>query len=354
MTDLSPQRITFKLSPDWALETGLSLAPLPMPSQPSTVCITGGTGSFGQALTAYLLADPHGPKVRIISRDEKKHEDMARRFPAGPRLTYILGDVRNLDTLRRAFDGADAIVHAAAYKIVGQGETAPAEFTYTNSIGTLNVMHAAIDCNVPRSLLISTDKACAPLNAYGNTKALAERFFIHGNTLGAVRGCRFASVRGGNIWGSRGSVMQVWQGVVASGGRVVVNGADVTRFHLTMADWVAFAWRALTEMHGGETFIPKARAWRLVDLARAFTPGFDVKVGRPGDKAAEWLYSGDESYRVVNADWAFVLEPTVEVRRVWSYESWQGTPVLTGIPYASNSAAQMGVGELARLVEELK
>lgn len=321
---------------------------------PQTVTITGGTGSFGQALTAWLLSQPHGPKVRVVSRDEKKHEDMARVFPPGPRLTYILGDVRNIDTLRRAFDGADAVVHAAAYKRVGYGELYPVEFTQTNTIGTDNVVRAAIDCNVPRSLLISTDKACSPVNAYGLTKALAERFFIAGNSLGALRGTRFACVRGGNIWNSDGSVMGVWRAALAAGQRPVVYGADVTRFHLPMTDWVAFAWRGLTQMHGGEIFIPKACAWRLVDLAAAFAgEAFDVAPARPGDKAAEWLYSGDESYRVVDTAAAYVLEPPHAFRRVWNYEGWEGRGVAGGVPYASDGAPQMSAAELAALVKEL-
>lgn len=336
-----------------ALQTGADGPRLSAPTFPQVVTITGGTGSFGQALVARLLAEPHGPKVRVVSRDEKKHDDMARQWPAGPRLTYVLGDVRDVATLRRAFDGADAVVHAAAYKIVGQGEIHPAEFTHTNTLGTLNVMNAAIDCGVARALLISTDKACSPLNTYGNTKALAERFFVHGNSLGVTRGSRFATVRGGNIWNSRGSVMQVWRAAVAAGQRITVNGADTTRFHLTMEDWLAFAWQALLTMHGGEVFIPKAPAWRLGDLARAFTPVFDVVGARPGDKAAEWLYSGEESYRVVDAGWAYVLEPGVEVRGVWSYQPWWGVEVAQGVPYSSAGAPRVEGEALERLVGEV-
>lgn len=325
------------------------------PNSPHTVTITGGTGSFGQALTAWLLSQPNGPKVRVLSRDEDKQERMAQTLPAGPRLTYILGDVRNPEALRRAFDGADAVVHAAALKRVGFGERFPDEFMLTNVLGAHNVVRAAIECNVPRSLLISTDKACSPLNNYGASKRLAEGLFTQGNSLGAGRGCRFASVRGGNIWNSRGSVMQVWREQLAAGKRIVVNGADTSRFHLTMIEWVMFAWDALQQMHGGEIFIPKAPAWRLTDLARAFVgEDFECLPGRPGDKAAEWLYSGDESYRVVNTGPAYVLEPPHEFRQIWNYQAWQGLWVSRGMPYASNNAPQVSRADLEQLVKELR
>jgi UDP-N-acetylglucosamine 4,6-dehydratase len=304
-------------------------------------------------MTAHFLSQPGGPKVRVLSRDEDKQEQMMAAHPPGARLSYFLGDVRSLDTLRRAFDGADAVLHAAALKRVGFGERFPDEFTATNVYGSHNVIRAAIDCGVGRTLLVSSDKACSPLNNYGVGKRAAEGLFIQGNSLAAGRGLRFAVVRGGNIWNSRGSVAPKWKAAADAGQPITVNGEHVTRFHLLMGDWLRFNLDALTQMHGGEVFVPKAEAWALGDLARAFGAPVIPCPPRPGDKAAEWLYSGDESYRVVETDWAYVLEPPADFRAIWNYHPWPGRAVALGQPYASDTARRLSAAELRRLVEEL-
>lgn len=303
-------------------------------------------------MTEFLLGLPDGPKVRLLSRDEDKQERMAQRFPAGARISYFLGDVRSVETLCRAFDGADVVIHAAAYKRVSFGERNPAEFNETNANGSWNVVRAAIECGVGRSLLISSDKACAPLSNYGVSKRMAEGLFIQGNSIGVGRGCLFSATRGGNIWNSRGSVAQIWKSALERGEPLQVNG-EVSRFHLEMPRWVQFNWDVITRMGGGEIFIPRARSWNLIDLARAFSENITVGPARPGDKAAEWLYSGDESYRVTDAGWAFVLEPPADFRRIWNYQPWPGEPVPPGVPYASDSAPKLSADELRQLVREL-
>lgn len=321
-----------------------------------TICITGGTGSFGSAFSRYLF-DTTNAKLRILSRDEHKQERMAANLPPGPRVTYIIGDVRDSDRLHRAFDGASVIVHAAALKTVPTGERHVSEFKMTNIDGTENVVNAAIDCGVGRSLFISSDKACQPINEYGKCKAVGEGLFIQGNALGVSRGSRFAVVRGGNVWGSNGSVLTKWRDSRAAGLPITVAGPETTRFHLPMGYWIEFCRHAVEGMMGGEIFIPKAGAWRLGDLAEAYIGVYGGAVlttgPRGGDKLHELLISANESPRALDAGWAFVIEPSLDLREVWNYKPRTGPEVdwlHFGATYSSDTADRLTVDELRALL----
>jgi UDP-N-acetylglucosamine 4,6-dehydratase len=315
----------------------------------SPIVITGGTGSYGTALARYLLA--HTPaRVRIYSRGEHRQNEMAAAFDHNPRLTFIIGDVRDARKLRQAADGCRAIVHAAALKAVGNGEANADEFAATNIDGTRNVIDAALEARVPRTLLISSDKSVQSVNLYGATKAVAEKLITQANKLGLTRGCAFAAIRGGNIWLSQGSVGVLWREAVRAGRPVVVNGPDTTRFHLCMDDWIALGEQVLRAMHGGEIFIPKAPAWRLGDLAEAFAPGAWVPAApRPGDKPHETLIPPDEAPRTVDAGAVFVVQPHVALRDVWNYQPWDGAPVPADWRYSSDTVARLSLDELKEL-----
>ena len=221
---------------------------------------------------------------------------MAARFPPGPRMTYLLGDVRDPGRLGLAFDGVTAVIHGAALKHIHIGEEQADEFYKTNCQGSANVTRAALDAGVSRCLLVSTDKAIYPINLYGKTKAVAESLFVQANAAGLHRGSRFAVARGGNVWGSRGSVSIRWRMQRLEGKPLTVTDPDMTRFHLPMDDWTAFCWQALCQMHGGEIFVPKLRAWRLGDLADAFAVnGWHTNGTRPGEKQSETLLAADEA-----------------------------------------------------------
>lgn len=313
------------------------------------VLITGGTGSFGAAFTEFLLSLPGGPRVRIYSRDEHKQEDLQRKFGQDDRLTFIIGDVRDERRIRRAMRGADAVVHAAALKTVPAGERHADEFALTNITGTVHVKNAAVEAGVKRGLFISSDKAVQAINLYGKTKAVAEDVWIQGNQLS---GSRFAVVRGGNVWGSRGSVVEVWRGLIQQHKALPVNDPDTTRFHLPMDEWVRFCWHALTEMHGGEIFTPKLRAWRLGDLAAAFD-GYSVTHGsRNGDKQAEYLIAPMEHKRAVNIGWAYVVEPSGDLQAVWHYMPWWKSPTLDVPDYASDCVDLLSIDELKGLIHD--
>ena len=322
------------------------------------VVITGGTGSFGRAFTRYLLANTDA-KIRIVSRDEAKQEDMQREFPDS-RLTFILGDVRDLRKLASAVDGATIIVHAAALKRVATGERQADEFSKTNVNGTANVIDAALLAGVPRTMLISSDKAVAPFNAYGKSKALAESLVVQANIRGAHRRVRFSAVRGGNVWGSRGSVIEVWRERTRAGQPIEVSGLSSTRFHLPMDAWCAFVWRSIGEMRGGEIFVPRLRSWKLDDLAHVFTHAHSDTDGEPyrfliagtldGDKSHETLIASGEAYRTIDVGWCYIVEPSEAVRDVWEYMPHIGRNLKDGFEYTSAQAARMTREELRSLI----
>ena len=317
-----------------------------------TICITGGTGSFGSAFARYLF-DTTNAKLRIFSRDEHKQERMAASLPPGPRVTYIIGDVRDRGRLCRAFDGASIVVHAAALKTVPAGERHVSEFKRTNIDGTENVVGAALDCGGGGSVFISSDKAVQSVNEYGKAKAVGEGLFIQGNALGVSRGSRFAVVRGGNVWGSNGSVLTKWGECRAAGLPIMVAGPETTRFHLPMAYWIEFCRHAVESMTGGEIFTPKVKAWRLGDLAAAYDAPMTVTGARPGDKLHETLISANESPRAIDAGWAFIVEPSPDLRDVWNYKPHTGLAVdwlHVGASYTSDTADRMTVDELRELL----
>jgi len=314
------------------------------------IAITGGTGSFGSAFARFLLSLPDAPRVRIISRDEHKQEQLAGALGNDARVTFILGDVRDKDRMRVAFDGAGAVVHAAALKRIPQSERQTQEFVSVNVYGTEAVINAALAAGIRRALLISSDKAVAPINAYGKQKAVAESLFVHANQLGVTRGFRCAIVRGGNVWGSRGSVTEVWRDALRAGREPSIADADMTRFYLPMEAWCAFCWRALCEMHGGEIFAPKLRAWRLGDLAATFGASGSSNGLRLGDKPHEQLIAPLEVRRTLDIGWAYVVEPGEEIRQVWDYRPWYGSPLPDGFEYGSQTAERMSMDELRGLI----
>lgn len=291
----------------------------------STVLITGGYGSFGTALARHLLAANPTDKIRLLGRSESGLSNLRTLLGPSPRLTYILADIRDLDRLTSSFEGVDFVYHAAALKRVPEGKLYTSEFVKTNVAGTLNVNTAAGRCGVKKVLLIGTDKCCEPINEYGITKALAEKITIESNMV--WHNTHFASVRGGNIWGSRGSVMEIWS---KADKEISVYG-NCVRFHLSMNKWLRFCGLAMDNMRGGEVFIPKCRTWNLLDLADAYAllRGLTVSQEDPrdGDKDVELLVSRHESSNTIDLGWAYVIEPGATIQSQWNYIGHQGSRV---------------------------
>ncbi|HVP29105.1 MAG TPA: UDP-N-acetylglucosamine 4,6-dehydratase (inverting) [Myxococcota bacterium] len=315
------------------------------------ILLTGGTGSFGRAFVSRLLRSGAEHTIRVYSRDELKQYEMARAFGSDPRLRFFLGDVRERDRLARAMHGVDVVVHAAALKHVPACEYNPAEAVKTNVLGAQNVIDAAIDAGVARTIALSTDKAVSPANLYGATKLCAEKLFVHGNVYAGSRGLRFSCVRYGNVMGSRGSVIPLFL-EQARTGVLTLTDVRMTRFWMSLGQAVEFVLQSLSDMRGGEIFVPRIPSMRLVDLARAVAPRAMVKeIGvRPGEKIHEVLLTAEESSGAREFPTHFVIGgPEVDAA------GQRATKLPDGFVYASDTNTQwLSVERLRELVRGLE
>ena len=301
----------------------------------ASVLITGGTGSFGNKFVELMLERFQPRRLVVFSRDELKQSEMINRLH-DPRLRFFVGDVRDQARLQRAMYGVDVVFHAAALKQITSCEYNPFEAIQTNVIGTENVISAAIDQGIKRVIMISTDKAVNPINLYGATKLCAEKLFVQGNAYGHPRNTVFSVVRYGNVIGSRGSVIPLFQAQRASG-RVKVTDRAMTRFWIGLARGVEFAIRCVDRMQGGEIFVPKIPSMRIMDLVETVAPGAEIEdIGvRPGEKLHEILISEDESRQALEYDDMFVLEPLYPS---WAFRAWEGGKrPAPGFRYSSDS-----------------
>lgn len=320
--------------------------------QDSTVLVTGGTGSFGRKFVEIMLEHHHPKKLIIFSRDELKQHEMRVGGFDHPSLRYFIGDVRDVERLRRALHGVDVVVHAAALKQVPACEYNPIEAIQTNIMGAKNVIDAALDTSVKKVLALSTDKAVNPVNLYGATKLAAEKLFVQSNAYSGESGARFSCVRYGNVVGSRGSVIPLFA-QQRSTGRITITDPRMTRFWLTLDQGVRFVIHCIEEMRGGEVFVPKIPSMSITDLARSVAPGCEIEnIGiRPGEKLHEVLISEDEARDTVEMETMFVVQPT---HPWWSGNGGsvgQGLP--DGFRYSSDNNSQwLGLEDLKKLAEE--
>jgi UDP-N-acetylglucosamine 4,6-dehydratase len=301
------------------------------------VLITGGTGSFGRAFLRRMLDEFEPAKLIIFSRDELKQHEMRSAGFDDPSLRYFIGDVRDAMRVRRAMQGVDIVVHAAALKQVPACEYNPIEAIMTNIMGGRNVIEAALDTSVEKVMALSTDKAVNPINLYGATKLAAEKLFIQSNAYAGGRDVRFSCVRYGNVVGSRGSVVPVFI-KQREGGKLTITDERMTRFWLSLEQGVDFTIRCIEQMQGGEVFVPKIPSTNITDLAQAIAPKADVEyIGiRPGEKLHEVLISEDEARHTLELEDMFVVEPT---GALWFGHGWRedGKPLPEGFRYASDS-----------------
>ena len=300
----------------------------------SCVMVTGGTGSFGNKFVEIMLQKYRPKRLVIFSRDELKQSEMMARFNHDDKLRFFLGDVRDRDRLERAMHGVDVVFHAAALKQIPFCEYNPFEAIQTNVMGTKNAIAAAIDQGVKRVMAISTDKAVNPINLYGATKLCAEKLAVQGNVYGHPRGTIFGVVRYGNVIGSRGSVIPLFQAQRATG-TVTVTHPGMTRFWIRLEEGVEFAIRCAAAMRGGEIFVPKIPSMKIMDLVETMAPGCRVEeIGiRPGEKLHEILISEDESRQTLELDDMFVVSP---VAPSWTIERWEGKPLSPDFRYSSD------------------
>ena len=325
-----------------------------MPLRPgSTILVTGGTGSFGRAFIRRALEQLDPARLVVYSRDELKQYEVRQLFGGDPRLRFFIGDIRDLDRLRRAMAGVDAVVHAAAMKQVDTAEYNPFECIRTNVLGSQNVIEASIDAGVGNVIALSTDKASSPVNLYGASKLCADKLFVSGNHYAGAGPTRFSVVRYGNVLGSRGSVVPLFRRLAAEG-RLPVTDRRMTRFWITLDQAVQFVVDAFDRMHGGEVFVPKIPSMRIVDLARAIAPGVDVVESgiRPGEKLHEEMISLDDARRTREFPTHYAIYP---VLAEWeTARPRPGTPVPEGFSYNSRDNQEwLSVEQLSKLVDAL-
>lgn len=261
-----------------------------------SILITGGTGSFGNALIHNLLTKYNPRRIVIFSRDEMKQWEMAKRLADEDRVRFFVGDVRDRARLARAMDGIDYVVHAAALKIVPTAEYNPFEAVKTNIDGAMNIIDAAIDKGVKRVVALSTDKASSPVNLYGATKLVSDKLFVAGNAYAGGHDTRFAVVRYGNVMGSRGSVIPLFLSLGETG-RLPITDPTMTRFMVSLEQGVELACHALLDTEGGEIYVRKIPSMRLVDIAKAVCPTAEIDIVgvRPGEKMHEQMISQEDS-----------------------------------------------------------
>ncbi|MCI0532783.1 UDP-N-acetylglucosamine 4,6-dehydratase (inverting) [bacterium] len=307
--------------------------------QDKTILITGGTGSFGQNFVRLVLRKSSPKKVIVFSRDEFKQHHMASDFD-DDRLRFFLGDIRDRDRLNRAFRDVDIVIHAAALKQVPALEYNPIEAVKTNVIGAQNIIEAALDAEVPRTLLVSTDKAAHPVNLYGATKLCAERLFTAGNSYARLKS-KFSAVRYGNVVGSRGSIIERLLGD-RNAAEVHITHPDMTRFWITLEQSYNLVAFAMAHMEGGEIFIPKIPSMKIPDLFDALAPNATKKIigMRPGEKLHEVLLTEHESAHAIDLKSYFVIIPeTLGFGNNDPYEKYRskGTPAEKNFSFRSDT-----------------
>jgi len=302
----------------------------------SSVLITGATGSLGKALIDFLLRETKARRIAIFSRDELKQHHLRISLGDDPRLRWFLGDIRDLDRLKRALHGVDYLIHAAALKQVDTGEYNPMEFVKTNVLGSQNVIDASIEAGVKRVVALSTDKASSPINLYGATKLTADKLFIAANNYSFAYGTTFSVVRYGNVMGSRGSVIPFFQDLAAQGKPLPITDLRMTRFWISIDSAVRFVIDSLEMMTGGELYVPKIPSMKIVDLAHAVDPEAKLEeIGmRPGEKLHEEMISADDSRRTIILDNRFVVTPVVAE---WGYVEPDGARMAEGTAYKSDT-----------------
>jgi UDP-N-acetylglucosamine 4,6-dehydratase len=299
------------------------------------VLVTGGTGSFGQAFLREVLAT-HNPKaIRVYSRDELKQFELASKLDDA-RIRCVIGDIRDRERLIQATRGVDVIVHAAAMKQVPICEYNPFEAVQTNIVGAENVVAAAIENEVPKTIALSTDKAVNPVNLYGATKLAAEKIITQGNVYAGDRNVCLATVRYGNVVGSRGSVVPTFRRQ-AGEGLLTITDEAMTRFWITLERAVGLVLDSLSWMVGGEVFVPRIPSMRIIDLADALAPGVPRRIIgiRPGEKIHEVLITADESRHAVGFEDHFAIYPSFPFWREGGFPEGEELP--PNFRYASDT-----------------
>lgn len=279
-----------------------------------SILITGGTGSLGKELTKTILKKwPNVSRLIIYSRDEQKQFQMAQEFNEKdfPSIRYFIGDVRDLERLKRAVFGVDYVIHAAAMKHVHIAEYNPDECIKTNVGGAENVIKACLGSSVSKVVALSTDKACAPINLYGATKLTSDKLFIAANNIKGNQDIKFSVVRYGNVMGSNGSVIPFFMSK-RKNGILPITDESMTRFNISLSGGVDMVLHALDKAWGGELYVPKIPSYKIVDVANAIGPNCKKEIVgiRPGEKIHEEMITPSDSYNTYDLGKYYVILPS--------------------------------------------
>lgn len=319
-----------------------------------SVLITGGTGSFGKKFVETILHRyPHVARIVIYSRDELKQFLLKQQYPATqyPQLRFFIGDVRDGDRLKRACEGIDVIIHAAAIKQVDTAEYNPDECVKTNVGGAQNVINAALACGVSNVVALSTDKACAPINLYGATKLTSDKLITAANNIKGKRDIRFSAVRYGNVMGSRGSVIPFFMERRKSG-VIPITHPEMTRFNISLQAGVDMVMYAIGHHLGGEIFVPKIPSYRILDVAEAIAPSCKTEIVgiRPGEKLHEEMITETDALNTIDLGPYYAILPSVSMNYTSQQymEHHHAKPVPHGFRYNSGSNDQWETVETLR------
>lgn len=325
-----------------------------------SILITGGTGSLGKELTKTILTEwPQVKRLVIFSRDEQKQFQMAQEYPADeyPNVRFFIGDVRDLDRLKRALNSIDYVIHAAAMKHVHIAEYNPDECVKTNIGGAENVIKASLSSGVSKVVALSTDKACAPINLYGATKLTSDKLFIAANNIRGTQDIKFSVVRYGNVMGSNGSVIPFFLKKRESG-VLPITDPNMTRFNISLSDGAKMVLHALEHAWGGELFVPKIPSYRITDLAQAIGPECKHPVIgiRPGEKIHEEMITRSDSFTTYDLGEYYVILPQVPNWSLGEYlANFKAKPVPVGFNYSSGENSDfLSVEQIRTLIKSVQ
>lgn len=322
-----------------------------------SILITGGTGSFGKKFTEIILKRyPDVNRLVIYSRDELKQYEMCLTYPEKkyPQVRFFIGDVRDESRFKRACEGIDVIIHAAALKQVPAAEYNPDEFIKTNIGGAQNVIDAALSTNVKVVIALSTDKAAAPINLYGATKLVSDKLFIAANNIKGTRDLRFSVVRYGNVMGSRGSVIPYFLEKAKDGNSLPVTHKEMTRFNISLEDGVEMVLWAIDNAMGGEIFVPKIPSYKIETVAKAIAPNSILEeIGiRPGEKLHEEMITESDSYNTIEFDKYYAILPSNANKEKY-LAHFNGWEVSQGFNYNSGTNDKwVEVEEMRQLIRQ--
>lgn len=322
------------------------------------ILITGGGGSLGSALIPRLLKE-EAKVIRLFDSNEHALFSLEEKF-GWDKVRYLIGNVMDKDRLKHAMQDVDVVFHGAAYKIIPYGEYSPTELIKVNILGSQNVVEVAIECNVDKVVGISSDKCCSPLNLYGATKLCMEKLFISSNFYKAKRRTGFFCVRYGNILGSQDSVIHLWKRQLAKGKPLTLTKGDMTRFNITLNEGIDFIFRSLKTARGGETFVPKLKAYYVKDLLNAFievagsNPTVQEIPIRPGEKTHELLINESEMRTAVtfgpHEDYAILPDEAIIKRFNLRFYFDEPVKFPEPKPYGSETAEKLTVNELKEIL----